>query len=351
MTRFFPLLACLLSLAAPAFAQSYPDYGELHVNDFADLLTPSEEADIRADLIELRDKRDIEFTVVTIKLMSDYGHFGPIEPFATGLFNAWGVGNANRNDGVMMLISRFDRKIRIEVGSGYGTRLNAPMKRIIDDRITPHFKAGDYPQGIRRGVDAVIYELAGAYPGEIDGNLFQKARGTAGRWLDALKWAVWPVLAALGGFGVYFYRRARRYRARRCPVDGNRMQLLAEHWDDKHLNEGERREEELKSVDYDVWLCPDCEHLTIEAYKAWFSRYSACRACGHKTLEGTTTILQSATTSSTGSKRIDYDCHHCDESYSVTKVIPRVSKSSSSSSGSSSFGGGSSSGGGASGSW
>lgn len=351
MTRCFAPVFAFLLLALPVFAQSYPDYAELYVNDYANLLSPAQEKDIREDLTELRTKRGIEFTVVTIDMMFDYGHTGSIESFATGLFNYWGVGDASRNDGVMMLISRFDRKMRIEVGSGYGTSLNAPMKRIIDNTITPHFKADDYPGGIRRGVDAVIYELTGTYPGAIDGNILQRTQSKARRLIESLKWALLPIGGVAGGFGLYLYRRARRYRARRCPVDGSKMQLLAEHWDDKHLKEGERREEELKSVDYDVWLCPKCEHLTIEAYKAWFSRYSACRACGYKTLEGTTTILQSATTTSTGSKRIDYDCHHCNESYSVTKVIPKVSKSSSSSGGSSSFGGGSSSGGGASGSW
>lgn len=353
MTRFFRLTFFLTLFALPVQAQNFPEYEELYINDFADLLTPVQEADIRDDLMELRSKRGIEFTVVTINLMFDYGHSGAIEPFATGLFNYWGIGDASRNDGVMMLISRFDRKMRIEVGSGYGASLNAPMKKIIDNKITPRFKEGDYPEGIRRGVDAVVYELTGAYPGAIDGNILQKTASKARRLVDALKWALIPVGGVAGGFGIYFYRRFRRYRARRCPVDGSKMQLLAEHWDDKHLKEGERREEELESVDYDVWLCPKCEHLTIEAYKAWFSRYSACRACGYKTLEGTTTILQSATTSSTGTKRIDYECHHCNESYSVTKVIPKISQSSSSSSGGggSSFGGGSSSGGGASGSW
>ena len=351
MTRIFVLISVLCLYAFPVTAQTYPDYSEIYVNDFAELLSHSEKAAIRADLQELREKRDIEFTVVTIRYMSDYGHHGTIEPFATGLFNHWGVGDANRNDGVMMLIARYDRKMRIEVGSGYGTSKDVSLRQIIDNTITPQFKSGNYADGIADGVAAVIYDLIGEYPGEIDGTITQKARGFVTRLIDTLKWALIPVGGALSAFGWWMYRRWSRFRKRRCPVDGVKMQLLAEHWDDKHLNEGERTEEELKSVDYDVWLCPDCEHLTIEAYKSWFSRYSACRNCNYKTLEGTTTILQSATTTSTGRKRIDYECHHCTENYSVTKTIPKVSKSSSSSGGSSSFGGGSSSGGGASGSW
>lgn len=350
MIRIYSYLFALL-LSLPAYSQTYPDYTELYVNDFADLLNIIQEQAIREDLMELREKRGIEFTVVTVKLMSDYGHFGEIEPFATGLFNYWGIGDALKNDGVMMLVSRYDRKMRIEVGSGYGNNLNAPMKRIIDRTITPIFKNDEYAQGIASGVEAVIYELVGEYPGEIDGSTSQKIRGFLSRALTALKWAIWPIAAGILGLATWLYRRRLRYKKRRCPIDGTKMQLLAEHWDDQHLKDGERIEEDLKSVDYDVWLCPKCEHLTIEAYKAWFTPYSACRSCGFKTLEGTTTVLSSATTSSTGLKRIDYDCHNCSEQYSIKKVIPRVSQSSSSSGGGSSFGGGSSSGGGASGSW
>jgi len=83
----------------------------------------------------------------------------------------------------------------------------------------------------------------------------------------------------------------------------------------------------------------------------WFSRYGACRACGFRTVEGTTTVLDQATTSSEGRKRIDYHCHNCGDNYSVEHAIPRRSDRSSSGSRRSSFGGGRSSGGGASGRW
>ncbi|MFK7939599.1 MAG: YgcG family protein [Roseovarius sp.] len=353
MKRLYRFVFIAFIFPTLALAQTYPEYEELYVNDFGNLLTALEEREIRADLKELRDKRGIEFTVVTIASMSRYQHVADIEPFATGLFNKWGVGNADRNDGVMMLVSRNDRKMRIEVGSGYGTSKNAPMKRIIDRTITPQFKEGDYAGGISDGVEAVIFNLVGEYPGEIDGTPLQKAKGWASRTIEFFKWMIWPLSAGTGVFGFWVFRRWLRYRPRRCPRDHNNMILLAEHWDDEHLKQGERTEEELESVDYDVWFCETCEHITIEAYKKWSSRYSACRKCGYKTLQGDTFILSRATTSSTGSKRIDYSCHNCDEAYSVTKVIPKVSKSSSSSSsgGSSSFGGGSSSGGGASGSW
>lgn len=347
MTRIFALLTALLISISPVASQTYPEYSEVYVNDFAELLSEEEADAIRADLKSLRDDQGIEFTVVTIPLMSDYGHVGAIEPFATGLFNHWGVGDASRNDGVMMLVSRFDREMRIEVGSGYGTSKNDPMKRIIDKVIIPEFKNDRYALGITKGVDAVIYDLTGNWPGEV--TFFQKAKGGFWRILDALHVFLVPIVGAIGGFFFWLFKRIRRYKARVCPVDRSKMELLAEHWDDNHLQQGQIAEEELKSVDYDVWECPKCQHRTIEAYRALFTRYGACRSCGFRTVEGETEILEHPTTTSTGLKQIDYTCHHCHDHYSTTKTIPK--KSSSSSSGSSSFGGGSSSGGGASGSW
>ncbi|WP_158221834.1 TPM domain-containing protein [Actibacterium pelagium] len=331
-----------------AQAQTYPDYTETYVNDFADLLPEADEARIRDKLIELKEKKDIEFTVVTINLMSNYGHSGAIEPFATGLFNYWGVGDAQRNDGVMMLIARFDREMRIEVGAGYGTRMNKPMQIVIDSNILPYFRRDDYIGGIEEGVDEVILELTGRYPGEYDKSTASHLWGGVMDIIHGLGNWLWAILGPLMLIPVQAYRRWKRNTPRICPRDGSKMVRLDEVWDDNHLQQGQIKEEQLKSVDYDVWDCPKCNHVTVEGYKAWFSQYGACRSCGYRTVEGDTTVLKTATTSSTGKKRIDYHCHHCQDAWSVTRTIPKKSKSASSSGG---FGGGSSSGGGASGSW
>lgn len=342
-------LLVLLPFASLAPAQQYPDYTELFVNDFADLLPPEDEARIRGKLMELREKKGIEFTVVTIDSMRDFGHDGPIEPFATGLFNYWGVGDASRNDGVMMLVAVNDRWMRIEVGAGYGTTKNVPMDNIIDTQITPRFKKSDFVGGIEAGVDAVIKDITGSWPGEYEATALERTAGALRRFLDWVGGWIYTLLLPVAALGARTFRRWQRNKPRICSRDGSKMTKLDETWDDNHLQQGQITEERLKSVDYDVWVCGQCEHVTVEAYKSWFSSYGACRSCGYRTVEGDTTILESATTSSTGLKRIDYTCHHCGDSWSATRTIPK--KSSSSSSSGSSFGGGSSSGGGASGSW
>lgn len=343
------ILLSLFLIVAPliAQAQDFPAYKELYVNDFADLLSTSEEEAVRAKLKALRETHGIEFTVVTIELMSSYGYVGAIEPFATGLFNSWGVGDSRKNDGVMMLISRFDREMRLEVGSGYGSTKNAPMKRIIDTVILPEFRNDAYASGIMKGVDAVIFDLTGVAPDGVN-PVWYRLKSWMSWLINTLHVFLVPIGGALVGIPLWLFKRWRRYRPRICPIDRSRMDLLAEHWDDNYLQEGQLLEEQLNSVDYDVWECPECAHRTIEAYKSLFSRFGACRSCGFKTMEGETTILEHASTTKTGRKRIDYSCRHCNDTYSVEKTIP---KKSSSSSGSSSFGGGSSSGGGASGSW
>ena len=348
--RHFLAGVFLFVTALTVQAQTYPDYTELYVNDFAYLLSVEDEEVIREKLVELKTETGIEFTVVIIDQMSDYGHDGPIEPFATGLFNYWGVGDASRNDGVMLLISRLDRVLRIEVGSGYGDTKNDAMAAIIDEKIVPLFRDDEYEKGINRGVDAVIRDVGGSWPGEFNASFFEKLKNRFSFGLDVIGDWIAVFYAFLAGLAFRLYRRWQRNKPRICPIDGAKMRKLEEHLDDEYLDDGQKLEEHLKSVDYDVWICDECGHRTIESYKSWFSKYGACRSCEYRTLEGEETIVEHATTSSTGLKRIDYHCKHCNDRYHTHVTIPKKSKSSSSSS-SGGFGGGSSSGGGASGSW
>jgi uncharacterized protein len=340
-----------LLVAAPLAAQTFPeDAADFYVNDYADLLTDAQAEEIAIVLDELFQSRDIEFTVLTIPRMADYGHTGSIESFATALFNTWGIGDADRNDGLLLLVSHFDRELRIEVGAGYGDALNAPMKRVIDNKIIPYFRLDDYAAGIRIGVDEVIYEVTDRYPGEYDNSGAAQLWANFKRFLVNLGWWLLAPFAALIHFGIKIYRRYQRNKPRTCPNDGNRMRRYLEEMEDDSLSPGQLVEERLESVDYDVWYCDRCEHLTIEAYRNWFSRYGACRECGFRTVEGDSRTIRSATYSSTGLRETDYNCHHCNAHYTVKTTIPKKTRSSSSSS-SGGRGGGRSSGGGASGSW
>lgn len=328
-----------------------PGYAEVYVNDYADLLSPAAEDTIRNRLIGLYDTSGIEMTVLTISIMSDYGHYGAIEPFATRLFNAWGIGNAARNDGVLVLVARNNREMRIELGAGYARSWDGRMQRVIDTAFLPAFRQDAYEQGILSGVDATIVELTGGLPGQDPSGPVARGWSRILGWLHSIGgWAAAVLLPPLAGFFVWL-RRYLRNRPRPCGTCRTLMQRAGEEADDAHLDGGQQLEEFLKSVDYDVWHCPDCGRIDITRHKNWFSSYGACPKCSYRTMSTTSTVLVAATTSSTGRKRLDYDCRHCGFQDSETRTIPKKSKSSSSGSSRSSFGGGSSSGGGASGSW
>lgn len=336
--------------AVPQAGQGLPGWTDLYVNDWQDLLDDATEARVRSKLVDLYDLTGIEMTLVTLQNVAMFGTHQDLEPFATALFNHWGVGNAAQNDGVMILIAQSDRRMRIEIGAGYDVSWNDRMQRVIDAGFLPSFRADDYQGGIERGVDETIRELTGAYPGENEIGLVRRGWSWIWRQLQQLgEWVVALAVVPVAAIALLL-RRWMRKRPRPCRSCGTLMLRAREESDDEHLDGGQRLEEFLKSVDYDVWYCPDCGDMQINRYNSWFSSYGACRECGYKTLESHSTVLTEATKTSTGLKRVDYDCRHCGAEYSETRTIPKVS-SSSSGSGQSSFGGGSSSSGGASGSW
>jgi len=147
-------------MLSSAIAQSlggFPSPKDDYVNDFAGVINKPDTDAIRKMFKDLEYQTGIEAVVVTINSISDYKMEGlTIESFATGLFNKWGVGHKKENNGVMILVSVADRKCRIELGGGYGAQYNAAMKEIIDNKMIPYFKTGDYSRGIYEGSRAVI---------------------------------------------------------------------------------------------------------------------------------------------------------------------------------------------------
>lgn len=159
MKRLFSmLLLCLFPLTAQA--QFYPDYTSTTVNDFAGLLPEATQAQIHEQLTQLRNETGIEMTVVTLTKQATYDPEATFEAFATGLFNHWGIGDADRNDGIMVLVIPQDRTMRLELGAGYNADWNYVAENVVQDVFLPPFRNGDYPTGIAKGVTATIDKIA-----------------------------------------------------------------------------------------------------------------------------------------------------------------------------------------------
>lgn len=148
------LAVCLGSIA---FAFDFPPLTG-RVVDQANVMTAQSRSDIESKLMALEDKSGVQLVVATVKSLQG----SDIESYANELFRFWKIGQAQKNDGVLLLVAPAEHKVRIEVGYGLeGTLTDALSSVIISSAVIPRFKAGDFSGGIGRGVDGVISILSG----------------------------------------------------------------------------------------------------------------------------------------------------------------------------------------------
>ncbi len=146
--------------AQPQEGKGYPASVDSYVNDFANVLTEQHADGIHKLFKSVRQQTGIEAVVVTVHSIEEYQAADTtIESFATNLFNEWGVGNKEENNGVLILVAVKDRKCRIELGGGYANRYDSDMKQVIDKQMIPLFKADEYSKALYEGAQGVIEQL------------------------------------------------------------------------------------------------------------------------------------------------------------------------------------------------
>ncbi len=147
----------LYFLTALVFALDFPALSG-RVVDQADVMNAQSRSAVEAKLKDLEDKSGIQLVVATVRSLQG----GDIETYANQLFRFWKLGEAKKNNGVLLLVAPSEHKVRIEVGYGLeGTLTDALSSVIIQSAIIPRFKANDFSGGIERGVDAIISVLSG----------------------------------------------------------------------------------------------------------------------------------------------------------------------------------------------
>jgi len=130
------------------------------VIDQAGLLEPQSERWLVNLLQDLNSKDLIQLQVLTINSLEDE----PIESFSIRATDKWKLGTSKKDNGILLLIAKNDRKLRIEVGQGLeGDLPDAYAKRIISDVIVPNFKKQNFSEGIVSGVLAIIEKTAPSY--------------------------------------------------------------------------------------------------------------------------------------------------------------------------------------------
>ncbi|WP_400192547.1 TPM domain-containing protein [Hymenobacter sp. B81] len=185
------LLACWLLLTGSVLAQNTPPRPSPPrlVNDLAGMFAPDEVAALERKLVAYNDSTSSQLAVVTVPNLGG----DEINNYSQRLFETWGIGQAGKNNGLLILVAKEERKVTIHTGYGLeGAIPDALAKRIITNNIVPAFKAGQYYQGVNDAVDRLVALAAGEYEAE------PKAQGTYGEGGGSSSgWLFWVVIGVL----------------------------------------------------------------------------------------------------------------------------------------------------------
>ncbi|WP_394728508.1 TPM domain-containing protein [Altererythrobacter sp. GH1-8] len=125
--------------------------------DAAEVLEPENEAALTQSLAQLETDTLVQLVVVTTPDLLGYD----ISDYSRMLGNAWGIGDAERNDGLLIVVAPNERKVRIQVGLGLeSTVTDEEARKIIETGILPAFGRGDYSAGISEGVERLLVEVS-----------------------------------------------------------------------------------------------------------------------------------------------------------------------------------------------
>lgn len=205
MTRVLFFCALFLASGASGLAvHAQPAVPALtgRVIDRAEILSPAAEATLTDRLRQFEDSTTIQVAVLTVPSLNGEN----LEEWATEVFRTWGLGQASANNGVLLLIARDDRKIRIEVGYGLeGDLTDAEAGGIIRNEMTPRFRNGDFEGGTLSAADAIIGTISGTY-------IPPEASGGDPPWpVQLLIFFLMAVVPGIMGFGSLLGTAVQRY--------------------------------------------------------------------------------------------------------------------------------------------
>ncbi len=340
---------------------------------------------------------------IAVVLLKSIGNENP-KDFATRLFAHWGIGYADTDNGLLILSVMDQRRTEFETGYGMEAVLtDVQCYRIGMQELVPYFKQEQYGQGLIAAVSRIKTILEnpeaaadirsdrqsraahrgsnGIIPGLPLGleiyflinllfhlilatrvfYILRSKQDLYDKYMSIRKWKllvfifIFPLLYLVAYFLLKGLLKQLRNHPRYSKANGQLMRKLKESEEDYYLSQGQITEEEIGSVDYDVWVTEEEDDILILRYKKPFTKYSPCPKCRFTTyFHARSVTIRAATYHSSGKKEEKYECKNCSYQYSKYITIPMKTRSSSGSGGGGgggSWGGGSSGGGGAGVSW
>lgn len=138
----------------------------VYIYDDGNIIDDDVEAQVNDMLVELEEKTEVEFAVITVEDLQGL----EIEEYANNLFNTLGIGKKGEDNGLLLLISQSDERVRLEIGRGLEGCLNdAKCGRILDDYFVPYRDNDEYTKGTELTVEATLNVLADEYDVQIQG--------------------------------------------------------------------------------------------------------------------------------------------------------------------------------------
>lgn len=325
------LLGVLLSSAATYTPAEIPDVHRADRRDFVvnpdGILSPVGVSRLNMMLDSMRRALTIEPMVVAVDDIDDPSD---VSEFATELFTLWGMGKADKDNGLLILIVKDQHKVTIRTGYGLeGVLPDITCGRIIREVMAPAFREENYDAGTLAAV-AVIDEIVSdpsvaeeyrsdagdadeaASEGEdafsvylmvvVFGTVFmlllflltlygERHKGDVDKYRRFIGWKPSYLILTMAGIGIPLIASLPlllclnhwRNHARKCPNCGAQMKKVDEVHDNDYLTPAQDLEERLNSVDYDVWLCPQCGETDIIPYVSTASPYIECDRCHART--------------------------------------------------------------------
>lgn len=367
------------------------------VSDVANILQPETEQELNKLINQLQAANGSEIAVATLP---DSAPFATPKELATKLFNTWGIGQKGKDNGLLFLISVGDRRVEIETGYGLEPILpDTQVGRIIQERVTPALKRGDFDTGTLSGIEAIVQSLQGKDIDlksdslnleAIEAWLVPAFIGVG--WLFAI--GVWLLrcfpdasnnLAAFlqGLTGLAFVRglgqsvkldpgQSSRQKAwhmkfesvgvMRCAECGGLLEPVEDDAVDRMLKPNEKAAVALGSLQFRGWRCRRCapEAIHLRGYESTSKSFERCPICKELTvISEAPYVIPNTSTPGPDWRITNSHCVNCDYTNQKKEFVHDwiVSNDNNSDGGGSSsssggdFSGGSSGGGGAGGDW
>lgn len=330
-----------------------------YVSDPEHLLDASTVQNVNAMMADIRQKSTAEGVVIVVPSIGD---LDPTE-FCEKIFTSWGIGKKDKDNGFIFLLAPDDRRAWIQTGYGLeGVLPDIDCAEIARENVVPSMKQNDINGAVTAAATALHARLTdpevaeeirsgehdnfGGSINTLSGDVIWKfvrilvacaflyslvlfildlfrSRGKRSAYERALMWRshlpslLWASLFSLGSgliFALlaYLIYRYNRLRPVKCGCCGSKMKRLSESEDNTKLTPAQDMEEQLNTVDYDVWVCPECNAVDRFAYKENQNRYTRCPQCGTVAMAlQQDHMIVAPTTRSEGVGEKVYECRFC----------------------------------------